>query len=255
MGSNPIPVSFDSSYFFRYYGVVDRDPRGGHNRKQVNENFFEHWSPEMAYVLGFIYADGTIEDCRKSSRTCYLQLSNNDRDLLEQIRESMSSNHILYHRNVRKIEIRGKTYVCKESYNLRIGNKKIYIDLQNYGLKPRKSLTIELPEIPKKYFSFFLRGYFDGDGCVNTYQRKSGQTIQVIFTSGSFVFLERLNEMISDLLRIKPKNIPFQSGAFRLAFRANEAISVCKFIYKNLEASPFLKKKYGIYQKYLTSRN
>lgn len=210
----------------------------------------------MAYVLGFIYADGAIIDSRISSRTCYLLLSNNDSNLLYQIRNALSSDHKFDYRPAAKRDFGiGKTYLCKPSYRLRIGNKAIYTDLLSYGLRPKKSLTIELPVIPKKYFSFFLRGYFDGDGCVNTYQRKSGQTIQVIFTSGSFVFLERLNEMISDLLRIKPKNIPFQSGAFRLAFRANEAISVCKFIYKNLEASPFLKKKYGIYQKYLTSRN
>lgn len=235
---------------------MERDSRGGYNRSNINENFFKTWSSSMAYVLGFIYADGAVIDSRISSRTCYLLLSNNDINLLYQIRKTLSSDHKLDYRPATKRNFgKGKTYLCKPSYRLRIGNKVIYTDLLSYGLKPRKSLTIELPEIPKKYFSFFLRGYFDGDGCVNTGQRKSGKIIQVVFTSGSFVFLERLNEMISDLLRIKLKSIPFQSGAFRLAFRANEAISVCKFMYKDLEASPFLKRKYGIYQEYLTTRN
>ena len=28
----------------------------------VNEKFFDAWSSEMAYVLGFIFADGSLED-------------------------------------------------------------------------------------------------------------------------------------------------------------------------------------------------
>ena len=58
-----------------------RDPRGGHNRKHINENFFKTWSPKMAYVLGFIIADGSAEDVRKTSRTCYIQISNNEKSM------------------------------------------------------------------------------------------------------------------------------------------------------------------------------
>src|SRR4030067_800895 len=68
-----------------------RDPRGGHNRKKVNECFFKTWSPQMAYVLGLIYADGAVEDVRQSSRTCYLQLSSIDKELLESVRTSIST--------------------------------------------------------------------------------------------------------------------------------------------------------------------
>lgn len=210
----------------------------------------------MAYVLGFVYADGAVEDCRKSSRTCYLVLSNNDKDLLIQIRNVMLSNHVLYRRPERNVTFRGKTYECKESFIIRVGNKKIYQDLLSFGLRPRKSLVIDLPEIPEKYFSFFLRGYFDGDGCVSVYSRRTGgKTIQVIFRSGSLKFLEKLNKTISRTLGINPKTIPFQSNAFRLAFKANEAISICNLMYKDLKASPFLKRKYKIYQEYLAAKS
>ena len=45
------------------------DPRGGHNRYKFKTDFFERWTPEMAYVLGYLYSDGDIEDVRESSRT------------------------------------------------------------------------------------------------------------------------------------------------------------------------------------------
>lgn len=209
----------------------------------------------MAYVLGFIYADGTVEDCRESSRTCYLQLTSKDKELLEEIRETMSSRHRLYLRPSRTINFRGKTYQCQRLYDLRIGNKKIYGDLLTYGLMPRKSLIIDLPKIPKKYFSFFLRGYFDGDGCVSVYKRTTGvKIIQVIYVSGSKIFLEKLNSLISDILGINLKNIPYQSNAYRLAYKTRQAVSVCRYMYKDLVLAPYLKRKYEIYQKYLTSR-
>jgi hypothetical protein len=43
-----------------------RDPRGGHNRKKINEDFFKTWSPQMTYVLGFMYADGALLNTKQT---------------------------------------------------------------------------------------------------------------------------------------------------------------------------------------------
>lgn len=231
---------------------MDRDARGGSNRAEVNENFFKVWSAPMAYTLGLIYADGAIIDSRVSSRTCYLLISNNDVDLLNQVRKAMSSTHRLDFRPAIKRDFgHGKTYLCKPSYRLRIGNKLIYSDLLTFGLHPRKSLSIKVPNIPDSFFPHFLRGYFDGDGCVNIYSRKAGQAIQVVFTSGSLKFLEELNVLLCNILRVSLKHTPYQSGAYRLAYKASEAMSVLKFMYQELDSSPYLKRKYGKYQEYL----
>ncbi len=34
------------------YPTAFKDPRGGHNRSQINQSFFKKWTPQMAYVLG-----------------------------------------------------------------------------------------------------------------------------------------------------------------------------------------------------------
>lgn len=229
-----------------------RDSRGGYNRKKVDENFFTEWSPSMAYVLGLIYADGAVEDCRKSSRTCYLQITSQDRELLEEVQKVIGSDHQLYLKPSRISSIRGKDYRCNPLYNLRIGNVKIFEDLLLLGLCPRKSLIIELPSIPQEYFSFFLRGYFDGDGCVNVYSRGlNSKAIQVIFTSGSKLFLEKLNKEIGSCLNLSLKNITFQAYSYRLTYKANQAVSVCDFMYENLKKTPYLRRKHNIYQGYI----
>ncbi len=256
MGSNPISASLDIFVFFSVDWIVDRDPRGGHNRKRVNEDFFKTWSPGMAYVLGFIYADGALEDCRASSRTCYLQLTNTDRRLLLKIRGLMQSDHRLYFRQPKLSKFQNGSYYCKGIYNLRIGSKVMFQDLLKYGICPRKSLVINLPVVPIKLFSYFLRGYFDGDGCVTVYTRRNGgKTFQVIFTSGSWIFLDRLSKRICELTDLGIKSASYQGGAFRLRYKAREALVVCNFMYRELDVVPYLKKKYEIYNNFFNSRS
>ena len=46
---------------------------------RVNENFFEKWSPLMAYVLGYIYADGNLDDS-PYMRGKYIKITSTDLD-------------------------------------------------------------------------------------------------------------------------------------------------------------------------------
>lgn len=221
------------------------DPRGGHNQNKFNKDFFKSWSPAMAYVFGFIMADGAVEDVRKSSRTCYLHMANNDKDILDQIKTVMDSNHKIYSRPERWQLFKQKHYWCKQSFHLRIGSKEIYQNLIDLGVRPRKSLTMKLPQIPEEFLNYFLRGYFDGDGCVNIYkQRGKKSIIQIVFTSGSKTFLSHLSKLLSFNLSIKLKNIYFTGGAFRLIYKSKSAFEILTFMYKNLCEAPYLKYKY-----------
>ena len=232
---------------------MDRDNRGGSNRKQLDEKFFKQWSPQMSYVLGFIYADDTVEDCRVSSRTCYIAFSNNDLDLLIKIRELMSSNHKINRVSSRTINVIGKSYNCKDSYYLRTGSKSMYFDLIKLGLCPRKSLIIELPEVPKKYFQYFLRGYFDGDGCINL-EKKNKNRLNVIFTSGSKTFLVGLaNRIKTDIADIS-SSISYGSGAFRLRYSFRNAFLVAKYIYRDIFSAPYLSYKFEKFTEYKKTR-
>ena len=127
-----------------------------HIYKTKNENFFKKWSPEMAYVLGFFTADGNMIKNKRGAHFIEFQIA--DKDLLEKIKKAFNSNH--------KITVRKRRGIWKTSYRLQIGSKEIFNDLLKLGLTPNKSKIIKLPNISDKYFSHFLRGYFDGDGNV-----------------------------------------------------------------------------------------
>ncbi|OGM05079.1 hypothetical protein A2715_03720 [Candidatus Woesebacteria bacterium RIFCSPHIGHO2_01_FULL_39_32] len=227
-----------------------RDPRGGHNRSKINEKFFKNWSPNMAYLLGLIYADGTIKDVRISSRTCYIAVSSNDLDLLEQVRKVLSSTHKIYTRKSRMVKFSDhKIYKCSTSYILRVGNKMIYQDLVNLGLTPRKSLKIQLPDVPVEYFNFFLRGYFDGDGCLSIFLQlgRMKPRIRITFTSGSHTFLLQLVTNLGKLINTTKGTISTKNRTSWLSYSKKDSIKILSYMYKNLNQAPYLERKYKKY--------
>lgn len=233
-------------------GVMIRDPRGGHNRKKINEDFFKTWNPCMAYVLGFMYADGSLLDTDASSRTYYLQFSSNDLELLKDIKYVMGSEHAIYVRPPRAMTHRKKAYVSKTGYVLKFGNKIMYHDLLGLGMTHRKSNNMHLPKIPKAYFSYFLRGYFDGDGCINLSlaPRRITPRLKVIFTSGSTAFLSEISNALGEALAIDPPRYYQSMGAHNLMTSDATAFRVLEYIYTDLDASPCLQRKYLKYLNY-----
>lgn len=207
----------------------------------------------MAYVLGFMFADGSLIDSNKSSRTYYLSFFNNDLNILTLIRDIMRSDHRIYIKPPRLMSHRNGRYISRQGYVLRIGNKRMYNDLLKLGLTHRKSNSMHLPDVPKEYFKYFLRGYFDGDGCINLYMAKGRLTnrVSLILTSGSTCFLEEIAQRIGLLLHINPPKYSKSTGAYNLLCRGVRATIILDYIYSDLKNAPYLEYKY---QKYLEYR-
>jgi|SRR3989344_684354 len=127
----------------------------------VNSHFFKKWSPEMAYVLGFIGADGNI--CH-SGRAYTLQIACDDKDVIEKIKLVLGYLGPIH----QKPRLNGKI-----SYSLRICDPIIFKDLQALNVTERKSLTFIPPKMQSRYVKHFVRGYFDGDGSVVTAKRNN----------------------------------------------------------------------------------
>jgi len=208
--------------------------------KTKNEDFFKKWAPEMAYVLGFFTADGNMIRNRRGAHFIEFQIT--DKDLLEDIKNAFKSNH--------KISIRERSFPEKTIYRLQIGSKEIFNDLLRLGLTPNKSRTIKLPFVPPKYFSDFVRGYFDGDGCISygIYNRKDRKSKNCLFesrfTSGSKVFLESLLKRFRDNTIIEGGFIYEKNRGFDLVLSTNDTKKLFKFMYSNTKNSLFLNRKY-----------
>lgn len=215
--------------------------------KTKNENFFKRWTPDMAYVLGFFTADGNMIKNKRGAHFIEFQIT--DKDLLMDIRRLFGSNH--------KVTTRKRNNNREISYRLQIGSKEIFNDLLKLGLAPNKSKTINLPKIPDKYFSHFVRGYFDGDGNVTFgYFRKSNRknkspVLLSRFTSGSKAILGNLKSKLTNLIDTKGSLYYSTNNAWQLSYSANDSKKLFKFMYNNNKTSKliYLKRKYKIYLK------
>ena len=216
---------------------------------QVNRDFFKVWTLEMSYVLGFVTADGSLEDA-SYLRGKYLRICSSDIEILQKIKGAMDSEHTIVTIKPKELLLRGKKYISKEKYMLRIGSHEIYNDLFGLGITPRKSNTINLPKIPSEFMAEFLRGYLDGDGCINIYDRK--QRLAVIFTSGSEHFLQQLSDAINSTLGIKIHNVFSNSRAFQLRYSTKEAIPLLKYIYLDIVNGLYLERKYKLFLGFLS---
>lgn len=152
----------------------------------VNERFFDEWSADMAYVLGFILTDGHI-----SGNT--LSITQKEIGPLNAI-ASM-------------IETDSKPYKSGNVYVLGIYRKSIVESLEKHGISEKKSLTVELPEVSNAYLADFLRGIIDGDG----WAHPKGYVVTI--TSGSSEFAAQLAE------RLNSVGFPFRVNHDGYAYR------------------------------------
>lgn len=210
-----------------------------------NDKFFENWTREMAYVLGFFIADGSITVNPRGSEYFSIQIT--DKKLLEKIRRAMNSDHKITKKKVKINE--------GPLYRLQIGSKKMCNDLRNLGLIERKARRIQLPDIPKNRFGDFLRGYFDGDGSVwinymNRRRKTPTFVIQTTFTSCSNNFLKALQEKLKKFNLRGGALFTTQENTFRLQYSVKDSLLLYQLMYDNLDNDLFLKRKREIFEKY-----
>lgn len=124
----------------------------------MNEQFFSKIDDNVAYWIGFIAADGSVDFVK--NRLSF-GLSSKDKEHLQKLQEVLQCKNPITERNT--LCNNGKRY---PSCYLNIYNKQIVDDLSNYGIINRKSYkNIDfLSYIPEQYKFAFICGLFDGDG-------------------------------------------------------------------------------------------
>lgn len=189
----------------------------------------------MAYVLGFFAADGSMLCNNRGAH--FIEFTITDRIVLEYIQRVTNSTHKISERPLRK-----SSY--KAAYRLQIGSKEWFMDLAGLGFMQNKSKVLPLPKVPKKYFGDFVRGYFDGDGCVyfkrlKYADRKNPRLVFLtLFTSGSRPFLAALWAALVKR-GLKGGSLKGKEGGFELVFSHNDSIALHKLMYHTGEIAVF----------------
>lgn len=189
-------------------------------RYPVSERVFIDLTPEAAYVIGFILADGSIQ----AGPRWVLKISNTDELLLRKIRSVLGV-------TVPFCSERQKSTAHKPGFSLLICSKHLVCSLVDRGITPNKSLTAHVPQIPDSLFWHFLRGYFDGDGSVS-----AREGLRTRFVSGSVELLSEIAQRISQLSEIGLRPVPCDKGrnhAFRLSYGAEDSRRLAALMYRD----------------------
>jgi intein-encoded DNA endonuclease-like protein len=197
-------------------------------RRDVTHDFFVLWTDHMAYTLGFFAADGSMLRNRRGAH--FIEFHVSDGALLKKIRTLLKSNH--------KISVRRRNARWRPEYRLQIGSKKMFSDLERLGFTQGKSRTLELPSVPKRYVGSYVRGYFDGDGCVylrrlRVRSRKNPRWVfQVRFTSGSAKYLRQLLKLLHQF-HVKGGSIQKKERGYELVLSHRDGLALYRLMYNN----------------------
>lgn len=181
LGSDKEPVVEQSELYKSKYG-----------KYYVNPNYFEKIDNEWkAYWLGFLYADGCVIKKRsngKNENVVSLALSSVDKIHVEKFQRSIQSTH--------PIATKPTNYKDTMSVKISVINKNLVDDLCKLGCVPNKSLILKFPTddiVPKNLIRHFIRGYFDGDGCISINLEKRFARVNMM---GTRDFLETIVDIL-----------------------------------------------------------
>lgn len=207
---------------------------------KVNEFYFRKWSSKMAYILGFIFADGNITKITHNGSSDRLGFGQNkkDIDILKKTKQELSAEQTLSI---------GKKYVYFSIYS-----QIIVDDLKKLGITYRKSSQgnpCRLPDIPQKYIRDFIRGIVDGDGSINFNKRgrqKGYPNLSICGRNEVMAFIR--NHFLSKFdiySKIgQPKKNGRLSNVFYICYRANSAKTLINYLYEN--AGIYLERKFKL---------
>ena len=195
----------------------------------INQDYFKTWSNNMAYILGFWYADG----CIYGGKMFDITLHKKDKYIIKKIAQELDYQGPIL------------DYVDRQACRINFSCKVIYNDLIALGGTERKSKTLQFPNIPIEFLPDFIRGYFDGDGSV--YNVK-GKRINTNFACGSNKFLQSLLQLLKKEAGIEGGSISIANQS--LTFGKKDSIKLGNYIYQN-NPELYLLRKYEKFKQYL----
>jgi hypothetical protein len=164
-------------------------------------DFFEKIDTESkAYWLGFLYADGCVTD----TGVVNLLLAGYEKEHLAKFKRAINAEHKLEERSDKMTSAKGVTRM-QACVKIRLHSKLMCGHLERLGVKPRKTFNLRFPtpdQIPDHLLHHFIRGYFDGDGCIchSHGDRYNGSWQFSVVSSNGFV--RQLKKVLLQYVRI-----------------------------------------------------
>jgi hypothetical protein len=188
------------------------------NRYQLDETAFDAITPESAYWVGFLMADGSVGDTRVE-----LGLSLKDKDHLLAFRSFMRSGHTVLERRVHSPN--GNEH---RRVQLSFNSDRVVVALCRFGVVPRKSLVAKVSDELVGNRDFW-RGVVDGDGSVG-FSLDRGRRRGRLTLAGSGPLLRQFSDFVAETVGKQVKLIR-QGRIFCVYLSGRRAAFVARLLY------------------------
>ena len=211
--------------------IQSRGNKQGYPRNEFYFNKID--TPEKAYWLGFLYADGCVH-----SNNYEISINITDKEHIEKFKKAIGA---INHRITETIDSRWKN--AKTLYQFSIKDKQLHSDLVKWGCIPQKSLQLNsFPNIPRDYISHFIRGYFDGNGSLHYLQGTNNFRISFL---GTQEFLKEIQKE-TQTTQISLAKGTGQAYVLQIAGR-KQVVRILEYLYRDSEEKTRLDRKYKKY--------
>jgi len=214
---------------------------------RLRESLFSQWSQPMAYLLGYIFTDGSLSCAGNSSR---VRIATIDREHLEKLAAILGEDVKVKSGKQSKKGFSGSGdhYI----HWIEFTRPEMIQDLRRLGLTERKSFTMQFPDVPDDFLRDFIRGCWDGDGSI--FIGSSGQLVAT-FVTGSLLFIlamkKRLGNRGFGRLTVhtrQPDGVKTKKPSFYIKIHGKHAIKFCEFLYDSVPSNLFLTRKFLVYE-------
>lgn len=173
-----------------------------------------------------------------------IHLQEKDKHILLDFKNELKYTGKLYYINRQK-EKDAKRVNRSNQYRLQVKSRRLSTALEKIGCVPRKSLILKFPStkiVPKNLQHHFIRGYFDGDGCISIPTKEPWKV--AVSLCGSYSFIEVLKYILSKKCGVALVKTATRGKIYVITYGGRINVkSIQKYMYKDCKY--FLKRKYN----------
>ncbi len=217
------------------YICLERSGVKRRSRKQsklpLNEAAFDVLTDEAAYWIGML-ADGCVSDTQaQRSHVLSLGLQEGDEEHVAAFKAFIGAGH-----KIQRREAHPNSFAVKPQVRVAVSSNRLASKLKEYGLTPRKSLTLKID--PRLQDSpHFWRGQMDANGCVYYPERRC------YLSSGSKAVIESFSTFCGG-----GDTVEVRSTTWVLQFFGDEAVRIMRRLYG--KKGPALSRKLAVAQRH-----
>lgn len=197
------------------------------NKLAVDEDYFEYIDTEgKAYFLGIMYSDGSV-----TKNQIYLKLK--DEDVIQQFKRELKTEA-----PIKRIE------TPWDAYRIQVSCQRLCHHLIKHGCVPNKTRVLQVPKLREDLYRHFIRGFFDGDGCLQLQDKIYHCRFDL--TSASLQFLEQLRPIITAKAKTNGSlQKETKYDVWHLNYSGHQVIQIMDWLYE--DSNFYMKRKHDKY--------